>query len=305
MENVTKALLIAAAMFFVVLIVTVSMIAYGRISSHYSQQQDLIAAEQLDEFNKQFQNYNRKDIRGNELISLMNKIIDYNTSQAYYEEKQYERIKVEIIIEDDTVPDGTITEQFKYDNEGTTIIEDKITNTEGIGDNYAKDKQLVYITGTPSRLITDASQIVKADTGTPLQLTDTYLQKLTAEISNIAFNDDGENSEEYRPCENRRNRAVLLRNILGLNIERYDKIESPITQYDIIVEEKTYKTRDDNDGKEKIEIIKDIVREYYQYTQFKRACFECTELIHDPETGRVIEMNFKVQTDDSGNVVFD
>lgn len=49
-------------------------------------------------------------------------------------------------------------------------------------------------------------------------------------------------------------------------------------------------------GQEKIKIIKNIVSQYYQYTQFKRALFECTDVNMDNETKRVVEMNFKVKT---------
>ena len=48
-------------------------------------------------------------------------------------------------------------------------------------------------------------------------------------------------------------------------------------------------------GQEKIKIIKNIVSQYYQYTQFKRALFECTDVNMDNETKRVVEMNFKVK----------
>lgn len=56
---------------------------------------------------------------------------------------------------------------------------------------------------------------------------------------------------------------------------------------------------------EKIEAIKEIASKYYQYTQFKRAYFKCTEMKHDSGTGRVVEMNFEVQTkkDQRGNDV--
>ena len=82
MENATKALLIAAGVLLAMMLISLLVMGYNRISSYYEQKHELIMAEQLDKFNKEFQNYNRSDIRGNELISLMNKVIDYNVSQA-------------------------------------------------------------------------------------------------------------------------------------------------------------------------------------------------------------------------------
>ena len=48
-------------------------------------------------------------------------------------------------------------------------------------------------------------------------------------------------------------------------------------------------------GQDKINTIKNIVSQYYQYTQFKRAQFECKEVKVDTGTKRVVEMNFEVK----------
>ena len=98
MENISKALLIAAGMLIVMMLLTLVIIGYNKISFYYELQHESIIVEQLDKFNKQFQNYSGKVIRGNELISLMNKIIDYNTSQSYQEGIEYKPIKVKIHI---------------------------------------------------------------------------------------------------------------------------------------------------------------------------------------------------------------
>jgi len=306
MENATKALLIAASMLLAIMLISLLVMGYNRISSHYEQQHELLTAEQLDKFNKQFQNYNRSDIRGNELISLMNKVIDYNVSQAYQEGTNYEPIKVTI-----TIGGTDITNQFKYELDGnrygTSIVNEEITNVDGGGTNYSTDRDLVAITNTPADLRGIAAQVGITN------LTDTQLQKLTAEISNIiidentnGINPDGTNwteQQKYRAGQNRRNRAILLRNILKFVVTT-DFAE---TTYDIKLDKDDYyKT---SDGQDKIEKIKDIVTQYYQYTQFKRACFECTEINHDTETGRVVEMNFRVETKEDENgvqkVVFD
>ena len=55
---------------------------------------------------------------------------------------------------------------------------------------------------------------------------------------------------------------------------------------------------------DKINKIKEIVSKYYQYTQFKRAQFECKEVKIDTSTKRVVEMNFQVKTK-NGQVQFD
>lgn len=265
MENATKALLIAGGIFLAIMLITLLMMGYTQISEYYKQQSELLTTEQMDKFNKQFQGYNRKDIRGNELISLMNKVIDYNTSQSYQDENNYKRIKLTI-----SIGGSSIIEQFMYDKSNEKIIDNVITNTNGVGSNYDKDRELVKITNTSLDLIQKATDAGIND------ITDTQLQKLTMEISRILIDESKTGNQE---SEDRRIRKQVLKSILKLDIATDDK----------------YRTQG-YDNQNKIETIKNIVIQYYQYTQFKRAKFECTSMEYDANTGRVIEMNFKVQT---------
>lgn len=264
MENATKALLIAAGVFLAIMLLTLLMMGYTKISEYYKQQSELLTEEQMDKFNKQFQNYDRKDIRGNELISLMNKVIDYNTSESYDNEKNYERIKVTI-----SLGDSSIIEQFMYNVSDEKLIKGEITNTNGLGSNYNKDNELVKITNTPTELIQ------KAANANINNVTDTQLQKLTMEISRLCVDENGNSNQQ---TEDRRIRKQVIKSILKMEIST----------------DNLYRTQG-NDQK-KVEVIREIACQYYQYTQFKRAKFECIEMKHDENTGRVVEMNFKVQT---------
>lgn len=285
MENITKALLMAAGMLLAVLILSLLVMAYNKLSGYYEQNQELLTAEQLDKFNKQFQNYaGRKDIRGNELISLMNKIIDYNASESYQVGTNYEPIKVKI-----TIGGNDVINAFKYETSdfGNEFIKPVIQNTVDGINNQANDQDLIAITDTP-----DKARGIANDVGIT-NLTDTQLQKLTMEISNILIDETktDNSSNEYR-----RLRAISLRNILKLDIG------TNATNY-IVLKEGTYITDNTNDSKEKMEAIKQIVSIYYQYTQFKRAYFSCPEegVKYNSQTGRVVGMEFKVQTKEEQN----
>ena len=94
MENATKALLMVAGVFFALLIITVSILVYRQISDYYKSQDITKQTEQLATFNKQYSAYNREDVRGSELLSLINKIIDFNARKEYSEKE----IKISIII---------------------------------------------------------------------------------------------------------------------------------------------------------------------------------------------------------------
>ena len=277
MENITKALLMAAGMLLAVLILSLLVMAYNKLSGYYEQSQELLTAEQLDKFNKQFQNYaGRKDIRGNELISLMNKIIDYNESESYQVGTNYEPIKVKI-----TIGGNDVINAFKYETSdfGNEFIKPVIQNTVDGINNQANDQDLIAITDTPDKARGIANGVGITN------LTDTQLQKLTMEISNILID---ETSIDNSSNEYRRLRAISLRNILKLDI-------GTNASNSIRLNDKNYKTIS---GGEKIEAIKQIVSIYYQYTQFKRAYFSCPEsgITYNSQTGRVVGMEFKVQT---------
>lgn len=285
MENLTKALLIAAGMLFTIMILSMLMITYNQIASHYQQKHELAVIEQTEIFNKEFENYNRSYIRGNELISLMNKIIDYNTSQSYREDVGSKRILVTI-----KLPSIDVIERSFIIGDSDLIIEQEITNTKS-GNKYDNDNELIKITGIGIGLIEDLN------TEFGITITEEKLQKLSADISNIVLTDEDEKLDAQ--YSKRIKRARSLKNILGLNV---------VTSYsgarnEIVIDSETGITS--SISEEKMKLIKRIASEYYQYTQFKRACFKCTEVRYDVETERIVEMNFEMQVDENNNIIYD
>lgn len=157
MENATKALLIAAGILFAVMIMSLLLVGYNQISSYYSAQHEEQQIKQLADYNKIFQNYNRKKIRGNEMISLMNRVIDYNERQAYDESKKYPRMRVTIKL------GANVWQQFTYKPANKTNINDTIfknvlngdgdiTNVSNSSSNKTNDKTLVQITNVKDEL---------------------------------------------------------------------------------------------------------------------------------------------------------
>lgn len=237
MENISKALLIAAGMLILIMILSLLVIGYQQISAYYNRQHDATMVEQTIEFNKRFENYNRNDVRGNELISLMNRVIDYNATQVYEEETKFKRLNLLI-----NVGEQDILNQFKYD----ASLEGKITSKI---ENTSNDKDLIKITGVEL----NSKSIIGNN------VTTTQLQRLSANIHYIM-----DDSNEFRD----------------------EKIKS-------ILKTDTYDIDD----------VKNATAQYYEYTQFKRACFNCTGVEYDPNTGRVVKMTFELQTK-NGKVVF-
>ena len=84
MENASKALLIAGGVMLTMLVVSLLLYAWTSVSEYQANLDKIKEVEELAEFNSQFTNYQRDDVQGYELLSLVNKVIDYN--QRFSEE---------------------------------------------------------------------------------------------------------------------------------------------------------------------------------------------------------------------------
>ena len=306
MENASKALLIGAAILFAVMILSLLMISYQQISSYFSADHEATVIEQTTKFNSQFENYNQKSIRGTDMISLMNKVIDYNERLSYMQGTNYKRIEITI----DLINNSTI-KQFEYSttesgfsNVSIFPIGAKITNVTTTGtppatveENRNLDKQLILITDTINQL-KDKNQ-----NGGIENLTDTKLQSLASNISNIFLNipnfdgsspitetttvpniNDLKTTTQENIVSSRKKRNELIKNLLNIDLT--------LNNFGVVNEMST------------LNAIKEIALKYYQITQFKRAYFECTNAEYDTETGRMLKMNFRVKTNPDGTVIF-
>ena len=183
MENITKALLIASGVLISIMVLGLIVMLWNQISAYYTAQHEATMVQQNIEFNNKFENYNRRSIRGTDMISLMNRVIDYNLNEAYLEGTGAEPISVTIEIGEENL------EQFKYP-EGDYMNWNKnefllpiITNkTEGV--SAQNDKKLIAITSTVQTL----SEYMG------MNITDSQFQLLSANISNILLNAQDESS---------------------------------------------------------------------------------------------------------------
>ena len=266
MENATKALLIAAGVMIAVMILSLLLIGYNQISDYYNKQHESTEVDQLTKFNSKFENYHRNKIRGSDMISLMNRVRDYNTTQHYQQGTGYERIIIKISIGTSNLDSFRYITQSNKTNYDFTY-ESILPNTGIITNESGSDDQLVSVTSKITNEINNNSS---------LGVSDTNLQTLTANISNIVLATNIENSSLEYDQRTREKRINLLKNTLKLS---EDQINS------------------------NLEKIKKITCQYYEYTQFKRAYFDCTDVKYDEKTGRVCEMNFEVRTN-GGNVEF-
>ena len=72
MENASKALLIAGGVLIAILIVSVLVVTLNIVNSNQKTREKALATEQLAEFNQKYEAYNKKALRGTDIITLKN-----------------------------------------------------------------------------------------------------------------------------------------------------------------------------------------------------------------------------------------
>jgi len=280
MENSAKAIIIAGGMFILIMVITL-LVIFGRSLSSYMQgQHDKEMVKQITEFNNKFANYQGTELRGNELISVLNRVIDYNALEAG--EYGYDPVLVEIDLVDRNALDSVI----KFNSTDENFLFKK--NVRKIKNSKDSDDELKTISQNGTTILSKYSDKEKYPDNYIPKLTDTKLQKLSAEISNIVQEQDNSSWLDGYDGENRnavynRTRAKKLTSILGYTV--YEDGTCAVNNKNIL------------------NAVKKATLEYYQYTQFKRIMFKCTLIEYSQDTGRINKMSFEVKTTTDGKIV--
>lgn len=270
MENVTKALLIAAGILFAVLILSLLAMFGGQLSGYYAEQHNSKIIEQDAKFNAQFENYNGQTIRGNEIISIMNKVVNYNTSIADME--KYDKVILSIDLKG---YQNRANDNFKYSDSDTSIFQGKMS-ANILKNTATSDVNIRDVANISADLINELASAGISN------ISDAQLQALSADIQNIAI--DSQLSSNRISTQEKESlkttRTEKLQNILG----KKKANDLSVSQMNTLV---------------------NVTKKYYQYTQFKRAMFKCTGVQHNTsQNGRVIGMTFVI-VEENGKAKFD
>ena len=95
MENMTKALEIAASVLIGVLILSLLVFGYNQIREQKNIEQKNEKASQLSKFNINFESYAKDTVYGSEILSQANEVINYNERKAV---DGYQEIELEVKI---------------------------------------------------------------------------------------------------------------------------------------------------------------------------------------------------------------
>lgn len=82
MENASKALIMAGSVLIALVIIGALVLMFNSLSNYQETDTQSTREQQVVDFNNQYETYNRKDVRGSDLYSLFNKVIDYNRRKS-------------------------------------------------------------------------------------------------------------------------------------------------------------------------------------------------------------------------------
>lgn len=279
MENASKALLIAGGILMVMLIIGLLAFSWSKITDFYNKDDELAEIEDVSKFNLQFTNYQRDKVYGYELISLANRVADYNMrySTVGKNDEKYNPITMEF----------TMTKEQADQLQFNDFIEipdingkkQKISTTKLFSDTR-------YTQSTLSNEIVD--KIFKIAIKTEeIYGSSTIATKLAKSINSLILSD-----------------TQLKYNEDNRNMSKWNSWTNSLITYNRIVNKENRIDFDDTNQKSIARAYEDMIdtllkdaniMQYYEYYQFKRGIFECGEddIKYDSVTGRVSSISFK------------
>lgn len=170
MENASKALIMAGSVLIALMIIGALLLMFNNLTSYQDTDIQGTREAQIVAFNNQYTTYDRNNVRGSDIYSLLNKVIDYNrrkstegigNDQGQY--VQYEPMSITIKMDKTKLaaPDGVnrLFKQNEYTvnkNENTfeEYITDEVSEIESI---YGKDSLAKLTTGLTKIFIDSTS----------------------------------------------------------------------------------------------------------------------------------------------------
>lgn len=277
MENATKALIISAGVLFAIMIVSVAIISYNNFSNYLNRNEQELEVEQMAKFNSQFENYNRKNVRGSDILSLMSKIDDYNERYHKAQGTNYPKIRLQIDLVDASKYCYTLPNDDPKNVYLTQKLENYLQNYSN--SNIEADgniKSVIDMVKTQKIIVNGEEKIIS----------EVQLQRLASNISNIII----PSREKYKTGSSLLNNETLLDQYKASNTKLINVVKEILgIELQLKGKNEYYEIKE----KELIEDIEKITNNYYQLLQFKRAHFDCTAEEYDTNSGRIIYMKFE------------
>ena len=259
MENASRALIMAGGVLIALIIITILLIMYNNITNYEEAKVERTRGEELAKFNMQYLTYNRKNVRGNELITLANKIISHNetrTDAVVINGIGYEPLTLNIILRTKGKSPEKTYEEFRYDTGEANKLFTEENYTES-GNSYKLSSIQKTIKGLAK-----------------FGVTEDMLDKLATGITKIFFLDTNEYNDGVVTADGESKLKMAIKNF---NIICGRKILKSGT--DVELDESRGILKGDKDlkmpGYSAYGNIRESVFLYYEYKEFKKARFDC------------------------------
>ena len=275
MDNASKALLMAGGMLLAILILTLLIYAWSLFSEYQSSRDDLADIENTAKFNQQFTNYDRDDVQGYELITLVNQIIDYNERKTEDTKNnnnvRYNPMAITIDINEQA-------DAFTYEDKTNRLISNVTYKDGDYFTATARSNAKSSFENNVLKKLNDDLQI--SDT---IRLDETKANKVAKNIGSIFHTDNdiktlANNRSEYGGNEDNVYLDMANTYIASTGETTQDRIN--FAKDNLVI------------GKGNNQYY-NYACIYYEYMQFKRGVFKCTNLEYDNNTGRVTKIDFK------------
>ncbi len=265
MENASKALLMAGGILLTMLVVALIAYAWNMFSDFYSNQDELAEITDLSEFNLQFTNYDRDDVSGYEIVSLANKVVDYNQRYSNVGKNDEKYTPVTLVI-NFPIEDGEDTrEKLKYDDEYRLFKRNQYTQSDTI--NMIQP------------IIANCTAIEAMYGG-------------TNEASKIAKSFAALVLTQEQLDYNKNTRGIDYKESYISALDLYNSIVKDKITYTKTDSEETIKNGPYKEMTNKITTQGNILA-YYEYYQFKKGIFKCNgQIEYDEVSGRVSKITF-------------
>lgn len=153
MENASKALIIAGSVLVALMVISLLVIFFNNIRDLQGIEQDSEKLEQTVEYNKQYDVYAR-NVYGSELLSIANKVVDYNKREA--QNKGY--TKIELYVQ---IPNDMDSTYFKKGTYTSASLKNEVENIEKQIEEIGK---ISISSSTSSRVSRKVSQLASMRT---------------------------------------------------------------------------------------------------------------------------------------------
>lgn len=171
MENATKALEMAAGVLIALLIIGLLAYAYNNLSDEKKIEQSSESAMQASEFNKSYEAFNKSGLYGSEILSLANKIVDYNEKEA--SQKGYNTITLNVTLTG--IGQANCFKPGNYNAEDLTTEYNKLSkDIEDAGNETVNYNGKSTTIAKLSKQITSSSQLKNQLTTAEIQLVNEY-----------------------------------------------------------------------------------------------------------------------------------